>query len=310
MPEGPSFNPLSSLDLRQVNFLVVGLGRLGLDVVRMLAEANFSGATLLALSNDKPELDRSNADVRLVLSADQKQVLCDDIFLQFKQMLDDTDFCFIVSDCRDPNEQAALGTISRIAREMNVFSIAWVDQSDRPYKPEASDSRREKYNALQSTARMISVVPVSDNEGDRERSLPRSERIFQHITALKNLICQPSLLNVDSADVKSILEAKGFVSAGLGEASGKNRATEALMAALADSGILNRDLADAEGILVNLIGGAGVGMTELDKAIRLLRQQISQRSNVIVGMTFDPSSEEELRVQVVLAGRLEKGLPR
>ena len=281
---------------------MIGLGKLGLEAIAALADSKTSETTLLALSQDEADLRQSKADVGILLSSDQRELMTRDNLDQIKHALEDFDVCFIVAACRNASEQRALVTISNFAHELDAFLIGWLRGSFECNESQKEPGLREDGSFLKTLADKFSIISVPPQPQNDTVDQATIIALCNHIEALSGLISQPGLIGVDYVDVRAILKAKGIVLAGMGQAFGENRVTEAFAAALSDSMFSSSKFGVVEGLLLNVIGGQNVGMTELETASRLAGSQIGTNANVLVGITSDPTCVDEIRVQLMLTG--------
>lgn len=280
-----------------VKFLVIGLGRVGLDAIAALTDNKTSGTTLLALSQDEAALRQSKADVGILLPSDHDALAAGDTFEQLRRAIEASNVCFIVAGGSDDSERKALAEIASIAHELDAFLIGWLGGAD------AGKALADDGSSPTDLADRFSVISLPDQPENGTGNQVRVANICRHITDLSGLISQPSLIGVDYADVRAILKAKGIVSAGMGHARGEDRANQAAEAALSDCMFTGGEFGDVENLLLNVVGGQDVELAELETALRCVEKRISSGPNVLVGMTSDPACIDEIRIQLMLTAR-------
>jgi cell division protein FtsZ len=300
--------------------LVIGVGGGGSNAVNRMIAAGLRGVEYAALNTDQQALSRSQAPRRIRLgerltrglgaggnpSVGQKaaEESADQIF----ELCRDADMVFIAAGLGGGTGTGASLVVAQIAAEVGALSVGVVT---KPFAFEGSRRRRsadEGLAALQERLHTLIVIPndrvlqVVDRRATLETAFGVVDDVLrQGIQGISELITRPGLINLDFADVRSVMSESGIALMAIGSGSGEDRALEAARAAMA-SPLLDLSMQGARGVLFNITGGADLSLGEINLAADVIRQAADPDANIIFGAVIDESLANEVRITVVATG--------
>ena len=298
---------------------VVGVGGAGCNAVNRMIEAGLRGVEFVAVNTDRQALEESEADVRITVGADITRGLgtggdpalgeqavreSED---QIRRALRGSDLVFIAAGEGGGTGSGGAPLVAKIAREMGALTVAVVT---RPFgfeggrRTRAADDGLER---LQETADTVIVIPNDRLMSVLERGTSMVEAfkvcddlLRQGVQGICDMITLPGLINLDFADVRTIIRGAGTALLGIGYAGGGNRATDAALAAIA-SPLLETPIDGAKGILLGVTGGPDLSLLEVSEAARVVADAADPEANIIFGATIDPDLQGQVWVTVVAA---------
>ena len=227
-----------------------------------------------------------------------------------QKAVEDCDLAFVTAGLGGGTGTGSAHVVARLAKDAGALTIAVVTY---PFESEGTLRRQNAEWGLERLREVCDTVVVLPNEKllsvDGVRDLPieaafrvADELLMRSIAGVTELVTKEGLVNLDFEDLRSVmLNGGGMAMIGLGEASGADRAKEATIEAL-DSPLLDIDVSDARGALVNVIGGPNLTLGEAEACAQVIREKINPYARIIWGATVDPSMGSELRVMLVLTG--------
>ena len=302
------------------NIKVIGVGGGGNNAVNSMVNSNITSAEFVAVNTDKQALLMSRAkhriqigekltrglgagsdpDIGLKAAEESKEVL--------KQMLEGTDLVFITAGMGGGTGTGAAPVIAGIAKEMGILTIAVVT------KPFSFEGRRRMENAergikdLKGCVDTLVVIPnekllkiVPKGTAVIEAFRTADDVLRQGIQGISDLIVTPSLINLDFADVKTIMKNKGLAHMGLGRGRGENRTIEAVRQAVS-SPLLETTIEGATGIILNIKGGLDLALEEVYEAADLVKEVVDPTCNIIFGSGIEENMEDEVEITVIATG--------
>jgi cell division protein FtsZ len=298
---------------------VVGIGGAGCNAVNRMIEAGLRGVEFIAINTDRQALEASEADVRIPVGMEITRGLGTGGDLargeqavreseeQIRRALRGSDLVFIAAGEGGGTGTGGAPLIAKIARELGALTVAVVT---RPFSFEGNRRLRasdEGLDRLHETADTVIVIPNDRLMAVLERGTSMVEAfkvcddlLRQGVQGICDLITLPGVINLDFADVRTIIRGAGTALLGIGYASGGNRATEAALAAIA-SPLLETPIDGAKGILLGLTGGPDLSLVEVSEAARVVADAADPEANIIFGATIDPDLEGQVWVTVVAA---------
>ncbi|MFP5451956.1 MAG: cell division protein FtsZ [Thermoleophilia bacterium] len=298
---------------------VVGVGGAGCNAVNRMIEAGLRGVEFIAINTDRQALEASEADVRIPVGMEITRGLGTGGDLargeqavreseeQIRRALRGSDMVFIAAGEGGGTGAGGAPLIAKIARELGALTVAVVT---RPFSFEGNRRLRtsdEGLDRLHETADTVIVIPNDRLMAVLERGTSMVEAfkvcddlLRQGVQGICDLITLPGVINLDFADVRTIIRGAGTALLGIGYASGGNRATEAALAAIA-SPLLETPIDGAKGILLGLTGGPDLSLVEVSEAARVVADAADPEANIIFGATIDPDLEGQVWVTVVAA---------
>ncbi|MEX2323425.1 MAG: cell division protein FtsZ [Acidimicrobiia bacterium] len=299
---------------------VVGVGGGGVNAVNRMIQAGLRGVEFIAINTDAQALLMSDADVKIDIGRDLTRGLGagadpevgraageshrDDI----EDALRGADMIFITAGEGGGTGTGAAPIVAEIARSLGALTVAVVT---RPFGFEGrrrSVQAEQGIGALRSEVDTLIVIPNQRLLDYADESLPMVDAfrladdvLLQGVGGITDLITTPGLINVDFADVKSIMWGAGTAVMGIGRASGETRAKQAAAKAIS-SPMLEVSIEGARGVLLSVAGGSSMTLHEVNEAATAIAEHCTADANVIFGATVDDSLGDEMRVTVIAAG--------
>lgn len=310
---------------------VVGVGGGGSNAVdRMIAEG-LQGVDFIAMNTDAQALARSQAPIRVRLgnnttrglgaggNPEMGQKAAEESADEIRQVLQGADMVFVTAGMGGGTGTGAAPIVARIAKEeLKALTIGVVT---RPFAFEGAKRARSAAEGIDALKQVVDTLIVIPNDRltditDKRVSLQDAFRMAddvlrQGIQGITEVITVPGLINLDFADVRAIMYEGGAALMAIGRASGENRAVEAAQQAITNR-LLDVTIDGARGVLLNITGGPGMTLHEINEAASIIRDTAHPEVNLIFGAVIDPSMGEEMRITVVATGfdREERPKPR
>ena len=307
---------------------VVGVGGAGCNAVDRMVEAGLRGVEFVAVNTDRQALDASRADVVIPVGAEVTRGLGtggdpstgEMAFREsedhLRRVLRGSDLVFIAAGEGGGTGTGGSPIVAKVAREMGALAVAVVT---RPFGFEGTKRATTAdlgIHHLQDAADTVIVIPNDRlmNVLERGTSVVQAfavadDLLRQGVQGICDLITLPGLINVDFADVRTILKGAGTALLGIGYASGGSRATDAALAAIS-SPLLETPVDGARGILLGITGGPDMSLIEVTEAAQVVADAADPEANIIFGATIDEDLEDQVWVTVVaanLAGKASRG---
>src|ERR687884_647326 len=300
---------------------VVGVGGGGTNAVNRMIDAGLSGVEFIAANTDAQALQMTDADLKLHIGANLTKGLGaganpqigqgaaaesrDDI----KEALKGADMVFVTAGEGGGTGTGAAPVIAEIAK--NEIGALTVGVVTRPFAFEGSQRARQAQEGIDRLREMVDTLIVIPNEKllsivERRTSILDAFReadnvLRQGVQGITDLITIPGLINLDFADVRTIMHDAGSALMGIGQSGGENRATEAAKQAIA-SPLLEQSVEGATGILLNITGGRDIGLFEINEAAEVVQGAADPTANIIFGSVIDENMGDEIRVTVIATG--------
>lgn len=306
---------------RFANIRVVGVGGAGCNVINTMIEAQqISGVEFIAVNTDAQALSINKAFIKLPIGQNltgglgagsdpelgKKAAEEDDDLI--RSNLEGSDMVFITAGMGGGTGTGAAPVIARIARELGALTIGVVT------KPFAFEGVRRMTNAERGIEELgkevdaLITIPnqrlleITDEKMPVLEAFKLSDSVLnQGVQGISDLIVMPGLINVDFADVKTVMKNAGTALMGIGIGTGDDRATVAAKAAIT-SPLLDISIDGATGILFNIIGGLDMSMSEVDEAAKIIIEAASPEANIIFGTTIDESMTDQIKITVIATG--------
>ena len=311
----------SSNSISQIaNIKVVGIGGGGNNAVNRMVAANITSAEFVAINTDKQALLMSKATHRIQIGekltrglgagADPEigQKAAEESKAVITEMLKGCDLVFITAGMGGGTGTGAAPVVAQVAKELDILTIAVVT------KPFNFEGRRRMDNAEKGIANLkkfvdtLVIIPndkllkiVSKGTPIVEAFRCADDVLRQGIQGISDLIVTPSLINLDFADVKTIMKDKGLAHMGIGHGKGDNKTIDAVRQAV-QSPLLETNIEGATGILLNVKGGLDLSLDEVNEAAELVRDVVDENCNIIFGAGVDDTLNEEVEITVIATG--------
>jgi cell division protein FtsZ len=299
---------------------VVGIGGGGSNAVTRMVEAGVAGVEFVAVNTDAQALLRAEADVKLHIGSQATRGLgagadprvglaaAQESRDELKEALKGADMVFVTAGEGGGTGTGGAPVVAEIARELGALTVGVVT---KPFGFEGRLRAEQAEQGIQSLRDNVDTLIVIEN--DRllqvvERDTPVTEAfrkaddiLRQGVQGITDLITVPGLINLDFADVRTIMRDAGSALMGIGTSSGENRAPEAARTAIS-SPLLETSLDGATGVLINITGGPDLGLAEVDEAAQVVTGAADPNANVIFGAVIDESMGENVRVTAIATG--------
>jgi cell division protein FtsZ len=305
---------------------VVGVGGGGTNAVNRMVDAGLRGVEFIAANTDAQALQMTDADIKLNIGHELTKGLGagadpdvgegaaaesrDDI----KEALKGADMVFVTAGEGGGTGTGAAPVMAEIAKkEIGALTVGVVT---RPFEFEGAQRAQQADEGIQRLREQVDTLIVIPNERlltivERRTSIMDAFReadnvLRQGVQGITDLITIPGLINLDFADVRTVMEDAGTALIGIGESSGENRATEAAKQAIS-SPLLEESVEGASGILLNVTGGRDLGLFEVNEAAEIIHSAADANANIIFGAVIDEALTEEVRVTVIATGFDHRG---
>lgn len=304
---------------------VIGLGGGGGNAVEHMLAANIDGVEFVCANTDSQALGKSNSRTTIQLGGSitkglgaganpeiGRQAALEDRE-RIQEVLKDTDMVFLTAGMGGGTGTGAAPVVAEIAKEMGILTVAVVT---KPFFFELKKRMKVAEEGIAELRRHVDSLIIVPN--DKVLSVLKGKALTEAFRAandvlhgavqgIAELITRPGLINVDFADVKTVMSEKGMAMMGTGIASGENRAKIAAETAVASPLLEDVDLSGARGILVNITCGEDMSIDEFAEVGSIVQDFASDEATVVVGTAIDPELNDELRVTVVATGLMAKG---
>ncbi len=299
---------------------VLGAGGAGGNAVANMVRAKLPGVEFIAVNTDAQALYHNPAASKITIGRGTTRGLgaganpeigkraAEESLEEIKKALEGTDMLFITSGLGGGTGSGATRIIAEAARSMGILTVGVVT---RPFSFEGHKRKKQADEALESlkgTVDTLITIPNDKILSLIDKTTPLTEafqvvdEVLKHaIEGISSMITTPGLVNVDFADVKSVMQDAGTALMGIGYGTGDSRAAEAARAAI-DSPLLETSIHGAQGILFNITGGNDLSMFEVDEAARIVTEASAPEANIIFGAVIDESFTGQVKCTVVATG--------
>ncbi len=306
---------------------VVGVGGGGVNAVNRMIEAGLRGVEFIAVNTDAQALLMSDADVKLDIGRDLTRGLgagadpdkgrqaAEDHAQDIEDALKGADMVFVTAGEGGGTGTGGAPVVASVARSLGALTIGVVT---RPFSFEGrrrATQAEEGIEALRAEVDTLIVIPndrllsISDRNVSVLDAFKQADQVLlQGVSGITDLITTPGLINLDFADVKSVMQGAGSALMGIGSARGDDRAIQAAESAIS-SPLLEASIDGAHGVLLSIQGGSDLGLFEINEAAALVAQAAHPEANIIFGATIDDALGDEVRVTVIAAG-FDGGAPK
>ncbi|MCI9156365.1 MAG: cell division protein FtsZ [Lawsonibacter sp.] len=302
-----------------VNIKVIGVGGGGNNVVNRMVKTGTEGVEFIAINTDKQALMTSSATVKIQIgekltngqgagaNPEVGRKSAEENRKQISEVLENTDMVFITAGMGGGTGTGAAPIVADVAKELGVLTVGVVT---KPFKFEGARRMRQAEAGITELRDKVDSLVIIPNErlklaSDQKITLVNAFEIaddvlLQAVKSISDLINVAGFINLDFADVSSVMKDAGRAHMGVGRAAGKNKAEEAARMAVS-SPLLETAISGATGVLVNVAGSLDIGLEEVETAANLVGEA-AQTDNIIFGATFDEALEDEIRVTVIATG--------
>jgi len=300
---------------------VVGCGGGGTNAVNRMIEAGLNGVEFIAMNTDIQVLDVSSADYKLQLGENLTRGLgaggnpevgrsaAEESKSDIKKALEGADMVFITAGMGGGTGTGSAPVIAEIAKELGILTVAVVTKPFKFEGPRRSRLAEEGVDNLKDKVDTVIIIPndrllgVVEKRATLVEAFKEADDVLrQGVQGISDIITIPGIINVDFADVRTIMTNAGTALMGIGVASGDHRAVDAAQAAIA-SPLLETSIEGARAALINITGGADMTLAEVHEATELIQQATdAEDANIIFGIVQDPRLIDEVRITVLATG--------
>ena len=299
---------------------VVGIGGGGVNAVNRMIEVGLKGVEFIAVNTDAQALLMSDADVKLDIGRELTRGLgaganpevgkkaAEDHSDELEEVLKGADMVFVTAGEGGGTGTGGAPVVARIARSLGALTIGVVT---RPFGFEGRRRQSQAESGIENLRAEVDTLIVIPNDrllslSDRNISVIDAFRqadhvLLQGVSGITDLITTPGLINLDFADVRSVMHGAGTALMGIGSARGEDRAVEAAEKAIS-SPLLEAGIDGAHGVLLSVSGGSDLGLFEIQEAAQRVSDAAHPDANIIFGAVIDDTLGDEVRVTVIAAG--------
>ena len=300
---------------------VVGIGGGGGNAVNRMIESGIEGVDFIAVNTDVQALSNNKAGTKMQIGAQVtkglgsggrpetgKQAAVEDTE-KLIQLVQGADMVFLTTGLGGGTGTGATPILANLASEMDILAIAIVTQpfefEGRVRAKQAEEGLKELKGAVDTVIsipneRLLQTVNLDTSIQDAYKMA--DDILRQAVQGISDLITKPGLINLDFADVKSIMKGMGMAFMGTGLASGENRALDAAQKAISSPLLIDTSIEGARGVLINITGGKDLTLHEVSKASDLIHRMAHPEANIIFGTVIDPNMKDMVKVTVIATG--------
>lgn len=300
---------------------VVGIGGAGGNAINRMIASGLKKVTFVAMNTDIQALQRSNATIRMPLGRqltgglgaggvpDVGEKAAQESREEIKKLLTGTDMVFITAGMGGGTGTGGAAVVAEVSREVNALTVAVVTT------PFAFEGKKKLQLALAGIEKLrkqvdtLILIPnqyllkvVENNTPIKKAFLLADDVLRQGVQGISELITEPGEINIDFADVKTVMKGRGDALMGIGIGEGSTRAVDAARAAINNPLLENASIDGAKSVLVNLAGGDGLTLQEYQDVVELITENCAEDALIIAGQAYNPELGEKIKVTVVATG--------
>ena len=300
---------------------VIGVGGAGGNAVNNMIEKQLEGCEFVVANTDAQALQQSQAGNKLQLGARVTEGLgagarpevgaaaAEESIEEIVERLSGCHMCFITAGMGGGTGTGAAPIIAKAAREMGILTVGVVT---KPFQFEGSRRMKQAEGGVDELQQHVDTLIIIPNQNlfrlanekttFTEAFALADDVLYQGVKGVTDLMVRPGIINLDFADVRSVMNEMGKAMMGTGEAAGEDRAVQAAEKAIANPLLDEISLKGAKGVLINITAGPDLTLFELDEAANRIRAEVDPEANIMVGSTLDPEMDGTMRVSVVATG--------
>lgn len=301
--------------------VVFGVGGAGCNAINNMIAAGLEGVDFVVANTDAQALSASQADRRIQIGAKLTeglgagsdpaigQAAAEETMAEIVDMLQGSHMAFVTAGMGGGTGTGAAPVIARAAREQGILTVGVVT---KPFDFEGPRRMRAATEGIEELAKEVDTLIIIPNQNlfrianaqttFAEAFAMADEVLHSGVSGITDLMIKPGLVNLDFADVRTVMNEMGKAMMGTGEAEGEKRALEAAEAAIANPLLDDVSMQGARGVLINITGGDDMTLYEVDEATNRIREEVDPEAKIIFGSTFDESLRGTMRVSVVATG--------
>lgn len=319
-----NIGPAATDDLRP-RITVIGIGGAGGNAIANMIAAEIEGVEFIVANTDAQALSTSPAERRIQLGPEITgglgagarpevgKAAAEETVAEVEKALEGVNMCFIAAGMGGGTGTGAAPVIAEAARRMGVLTVGVVT---KPFLFEGTRRMRAAEAGIEELQQHVDTLIVIPNQNlflvakaettFKEAFQLADEVLQQGVRSITDLMVMPGLINLDFADVRSVMSEMGKAMMGTGEGEGENRALQAAEQAIANPLLDGVSMAGAKGVIISIIGGEDMRLLEVDEAANHIRELVDEDANIIWGSAFNPDLKGKIRVSVVATG-IEQG---
>ena len=302
----------------QPRLLVLGVGGAGGNAINEMIDNGLQGVEFIAVNTDAQDLKHSKAKAKIQIGSnltkglgagaklDIGQAAADESLNEIINCLQGANMVFIAAGMGGGTGTGAAHVIARAAKELNILTVGVVTL---PFLYEGPSRMRRAQQGLEELRKHVDTIIVIPNQNlfkianeqtTFEESFNLSNNVLMHgVQSVTDLMVRPGIINLDFADVETVMASMGKAMMGTGEAEGEGRAMKAAETAISNPLIDDYTLKGAKGLLVNITGGKDLKLFEVDEVVNKIRAEVDAEAEVIIGAITDPLLDGKIRVSIV-----------
>ncbi len=318
--------PQDDLELKP-RITVIGVGGAGGNAVNNMIQANLHGVDFIVANTDAQALEFSHADKRIQLGQTVTQGLgagskpdvgraaAEEAIADIMTMLESQNMVFITAGMGGGTGTGAAPVIAQACRESGILTVGVVT---KPFHFEGAHRMRTADSGIEELQQYVDTLIIIPNQNlfriaNEKTTFAEAfnladDVLHAGVRGVTDLMVMPGLINLDFADIRSVMSEMGKAMMGTGEASGETRAVDAAESAINNPLLEDSTMKGARGVLINITGGNDMTLYEVDEAANRIRDEVDPDANIIFGSTFDERLEGVMRVSVVATGIAAEGL--
>ena len=299
---------------------VVGVGGGGNNAVNRMVEEGVKGVEFIAINTDRQALHSSKAELKIQIgdkltrglgagaNPDIGKKAAEESRNEIHEAIKGADMVFITAGMGGGTGTGAAPIVAEVAKELGILTVGVVT---KPFMFEGNRRMKHAHKGIQDLQTRVDTLVTIPNDrllqiAEKKTSIMDAFKIAddvlrQGIQGISDLIAVPGLVNLDFADVTTIMLDQGLAHMGIGRANGENRATEAAKQAI-HSPLLETSIEGAKGVLLNITGGSNLGLFEVNEAADLIKQSVDQDANIIFGAVIDEDLKDDIQITVIATG--------
>ena len=300
---------------------VIGVGGGGGNAVNNMIVKKLEGVDFIVANTDAQALENSKCDRRIQLGIETTHGLgagaCPEIGraaaeeaqAEIEKELEGANMVFITAGMGGGTGSGAAPVVARIAKQKGILTIGVITKPFQFEGKKRSEIAEKAVEEFISAVDSIIIIPnqnlfrVADKTTTLADAFVLADNVlYSGVRSITDLMMMPGLINLDFADIKSIMQDKGKAIMGTGEAEGEGRALQAAEQALSNPLLDNSNMTGAKGVLINITGGNDLTLFEIDEAANRIKEEVDEDANIIFGSSFDDSLNGKIRVSIVATG--------
>lgn len=300
---------------------VIGIGGAGGNAINNMINSGLNGVNFIAANTDAQALMYSQAQIRIQLGSELTKGLgagaipeigrkaAEESINEIAEAIEGTDMLFITAGMGGGTGTGAAPIIAKLAAERKILTVAVITKpfhfegARRMKLAELGTDELKNYVDTYIVINNQNLFRIANEKTTFGQAFKEVDNIlYLHVREISSLMVNPGYINLDFADVRSVMTKMGKALMGTGEAGGENRAIKAAEQSISNPLLDNLSIQDAKGILINITGGLDMTLFEVDAAANCIREKANESVNIIFGSTFNPDIENIIRVSVVATG--------